>query len=120
VVLDGEAVIWNRDRLDFEALQRRMVTSRAALPALVKEFPAAYAAFDVLAVAGQDVRAVPFAGRRQLLEELAREWAAPLALSPPPQTWNWQRRGYGIFPPPGLKGSSSREAHRHMTPHAPG
>jgi ATP-dependent DNA ligase len=82
VVLDGEAVIWNRDRLDFEALQRRMVTSRAALPALVKEFPAAFAAFDVLAVAGQDVRGVPFAGRRQLLEELAREWAAPLALSP--------------------------------------
>lgn len=82
VVLDGEAVIWNRDRLDFEALQRRMVTSRAALPALVKEFPAAYAAFDVLAVAGQDVRGVPFAGRRQLLEELGREWAAPLALSP--------------------------------------
>ncbi|WP_235564379.1 ATP-dependent DNA ligase [Arthrobacter sp. Soil762] len=82
VVLDGEAVIWNRDRLDFEALQRRMVTSRAALPALVKELPAAFAAFDVLAVAGQDVRGVPFAGRRQLLEELAREWAAPLALSP--------------------------------------
>jgi len=82
VVLDGEAVIWNRDRLDFEALQRRMVTSRAALPALVKEFPAAFAAFDVLAVAGQDVRGVPFAGRRQLLEELARDWAAPLTLSP--------------------------------------
>lgn len=82
VVLDGEAVIWNRDRLDFEALQQRMITSRAALPALVKELPAAFAAFDVLAVAGQDVRSVPFAGRRQLLEELAREWSAPLALSP--------------------------------------
>lgn len=82
VVLDGESVIWNRDRLDFEALQRRMVTSRAALPALVQEFPAAFAAFDVLAVAGKDVRGIPFAGRRQLLEELAREWAAPLALSP--------------------------------------
>ncbi|GKV72013.1 hypothetical protein [Pseudarthrobacter sp. NCCP-2145] len=34
VVLDGEAVIWNRDRLDFEALQQRMVAFRAALPAL--------------------------------------------------------------------------------------
>lgn len=82
VVLDGEAVIWNGDRLDFEALQRRMVTSRAALPALVKKLPAAFAAFDVLAVAGQDVRDVPFTGRRQLLEELARNWAAPLNLSP--------------------------------------
>lgn len=82
VVLDGEAVIWNKDRLDFEALQHRMVTSRAALPALVKELPASFVVFDVLAVAGQDTRGVPFSGRRQLLEELARDWAAPLALSP--------------------------------------
>lgn len=82
MVLDGEAVIWNRDRLDFEALQRRMVSSRAALPALIHKLPAAFAAFDVLAVAGQDVRGVPFTGRRQLLEELARDWAAPLNLSP--------------------------------------
>lgn len=82
VVLDGEAVIWNGDTLDFDALQRRMVTSKAALPALVRKLPAAFAAFDVLAVAGQDVRGVPFTGRRQLLEKLARDWAAPLNLSP--------------------------------------
>ncbi|WP_284986816.1 ATP-dependent DNA ligase [Arthrobacter sp. fls2-241-R2A-172] len=82
VVLDGEAVIWNGDRLDFESLQRRMVASRAALPEWVRELPAAFAAFDVLAVAGQDVRGVTFTGRRQLLEELAREWTAPLNLSP--------------------------------------
>jgi hypothetical protein len=82
VVLDGEAVIWNGDRLDFEALQRRMVSSRAVLPGLVHALPAAYAAFDVLAVAGHDIRGVPFTGRRQLLEELARDWAAPLNLSP--------------------------------------
>lgn len=82
VVLDGEAVIWNRDRLDFEALQRRMVSSRAALPALIHKLPASFAAFDVLAVAGQDIRGVPFTGRRQLLEELARDWTAPLNLSP--------------------------------------
>lgn len=82
VVLDGEAVVWNGDRLDFEALQRRMVTSRAALPALVRDLPASFAAFDVLVVAGQDIRGVPFTGRRQLLEELARDWAAPLNLSP--------------------------------------
>lgn len=82
VVMDGEAVIWNGDRLDFEALQRRMVSSRAALPALVHKLPASFAAFDVLAVAGQDIRGVSFTGRRQLLEELARHWAAPLNLSP--------------------------------------
>ncbi|WP_240720805.1 hypothetical protein [Pseudarthrobacter sp. NamE2] len=53
VVPDGEAVIWNKDWLDFDALQQRTVTSRAALPTLAKELPASFAAFDVLAVAGQ-------------------------------------------------------------------
>ncbi|MCD5341738.1 hypothetical protein LR392_05790 [Arthrobacter sp. AK04] len=75
MVLDGETVIWNRGRLDFDALQQRIVTSRAALPAVANELPASFAAFDVLAVAGQDTRGMPFTGHRQLLEELARDWA---------------------------------------------
>lgn len=81
-VVDGEAVIWSGGRLDFDALQRRLVMSRAALPALVRELPASFAAFDVLAVAGHDTRMAPFSERRALLEELARDWSAPLNLSP--------------------------------------
>jgi ATP-dependent DNA ligase len=81
-VVDGEAVLWSGDRLDFEALQQRMVTARAALPALVRERPASFVAFDVLAVAGHDTRALPFMERRALLEELARAWTPPLQLSP--------------------------------------
>jgi hypothetical protein len=81
-VVDGEAVLWSGDRLDFEALQQRMVTARAALPALVRERPASLVAFDVLAVAGHDTRALPFVERRALLEELARAWTPPLQLSP--------------------------------------
>lgn len=71
VVLDGEAVICNGDRLDFEAPQRRMVSSRAALPALVHELPAGYAAFDVLAVAGQDIRV----SRSLAAGSWSRNWA---------------------------------------------
>ena len=81
-IIDGEVVIWTNGRLDFDALQRRMVTARTALPALVRELPVSFAAFAVLAVAGQDTRGVPFAGRRALLEELARDWTPPLNLSP--------------------------------------
>jgi ATP-dependent DNA ligase len=81
-VVDGEAVLWSGDRLDFEALQQRMVTARAGLPALVRERPASFVAFDILAVAGRDTRALPFVDRRALLEELARAWAPPLQLSP--------------------------------------
>jgi ATP-dependent DNA ligase len=81
-VVDGELVVWSGDRLDFDALQLRMVTARAALPALVRERPASFVGFDVLAVAGQDTRNLPFADRRTLLEELARAWVPPLNLSP--------------------------------------
>lgn len=81
-VVDGEALIWSGDRLDFNSLQQRMTTSRQALPAFVRERPASFAAFDLLAVAGHDIRGVPLSDRRALLEELAGNWSRPLNLSP--------------------------------------
>jgi hypothetical protein len=42
-----EAVIWNNSRVDFDALQRRMVTAKAELPTLPHHLPATFAAFDV-------------------------------------------------------------------------
>ncbi|WP_255527692.1 ATP-dependent DNA ligase [Paenarthrobacter sp. YJN-5] len=104
VVLDGEAVIWNGNRLDFEALQRRMISSRADLPALVHHLPASFVAFDVLAVAGQDIRGVPFTGRRQLLEELARDWAAPLNLSPTTTDMDLAKTWWKDLPATGVEG----------------
>lgn len=83
-VLDGEAVVWGSDeRLDFSALQRRLATKRAERLARVQ--PANYVAFDVLAVAGRDVRDRPWARRHELLEGLAGEWRPPLTLSPTTQ-----------------------------------
>lgn len=81
-VVDGEALIWADDRLDFNSLQQRMTTSKQSLAALVRERPASFAAFDLLAVAGHDIRHVPLSDRRGLLEELAGKWSAPLNLSP--------------------------------------
>jgi len=74
--------MWSGERLDFDALQLRLVTARAALPALVRERPASFVVFDVLAAAGHDTRGLSFTDRRTLLEELARDWVAPLNLSP--------------------------------------
>ncbi|MHA7170092.1 ATP-dependent DNA ligase [Arthrobacter bambusae] len=81
-VLDGEAVVWSKGRLDFEALQRRLVASKSGLVRMVRELPASYVAFDLLAVAGHDIREVAWSRRRELLEELARTWVPPLNLSP--------------------------------------
>ncbi|MET4143880.1 ATP-dependent DNA ligase [Arthrobacter sp. UYCo732] len=81
-IVDGEAVIWTGGRLDFNALQRRMVTSKAAMEGVARELPASFAAFDVLAVAGHDTRRIPLRDRRTLLEELTGGWSPPLNLSP--------------------------------------
>ncbi|MEV7649056.1 ATP-dependent DNA ligase [Arthrobacter sp. NPDC089319] len=81
-LLDGEAVIWLGERLDFTTLQQRLSTSAKTLPALVRRVPAHFVAFDLLAVAGHDIRPEPFRIRRELLEELAKDWDETLELSP--------------------------------------
>jgi len=57
-----------------------MTTSRARMAELVRSQPASFVAFDILEVAGQDVRHLPWSARRQLLEELAKDWTPPLQL----------------------------------------
>lgn len=81
-VVDGELVVWSGNRLDFEALQRRMNSSRRGLAQLVRSQPASFVAFDMLAVAGRGIRHRPLRDRRALLAELARSWSPPLEISP--------------------------------------
>lgn len=81
VILDGEAVVWSEDRLDFDALLRRLNAGSSTRARMVRELPASYVAFDLLAVAGQDTRGLRLDDRRALLEELAGSWEPPLNLS---------------------------------------
>jgi ATP-dependent DNA ligase len=56
-VLDGELVVWTGDRLDFDALQQRMVNTAATVRRrLAPAQPASFVAFDVLAVGDVDIR----------------------------------------------------------------
>ncbi len=81
-IIDGEAVVWGSGRLDFDALQRRLGVGSKRAAKLARTAPASFVAFDVLAVAGHDVRPQPYSRRRELLEELAGPWVPPLSLSP--------------------------------------
>ena len=82
-VLDGELVVRTGTRLDFDALQQRMVNTAATVRRrLAPTQPASLVVFDVLAVGSVDVRPMRWTARRQRLESLARNWAAPLQLSP--------------------------------------
>lgn len=74
-VLDGEAVVYLADgeggaRISFEAAQSRALSSPARARELAARHPATYVAFDALAVAGADLRPLPYAERRQALVDV--------------------------------------------------
>ena len=69
VVVDGEIVALDGGRPSFSRLQRRMHTPRPRRP-LVAEVPAAFYVFDLLEVHGQDIAALTYLERRQLLGEV--------------------------------------------------
>lgn len=81
-VLDGELVIWNGTRLDFDLLQRRLVNSGKKAAGLAAQHPASFMVFDLLALRGEDLRRRTLAQRREVLEALAQGWSPPLQLSP--------------------------------------
>ncbi|MGL4810729.1 MAG: cisplatin damage response ATP-dependent DNA ligase, partial [Beijerinckiaceae bacterium] len=90
-VIDGELLI-RRDGLiqTFNTLQQRL-NRKAVMPKLIADFPAHVRAYDLLAEAGEDVRALPFEARRLRLEKcVARINHPALDLSPQIifQTWD--------------------------------
>lgn len=115
-VLDGEAVIWAGERLDFDALQKRLVTGVKALPALARERPASFVAFDLLAVPGHDIRETPLAGRRELLEHLAADWVPPLNLSPATRDRELALQWFEEMPAVGVEGLMVKAAGQSYQP----
>ena len=103
-IIDGEAVIWTDSRLDFEALQKRLTSSKKNLPALVDERPASFVAFDLLQAAGTDTRGLALRDRRELLEELASWWEPPLDLSPTTTDLAKATRWVDTLPATGIEG----------------
>ena len=81
-VLDGEIVIATDSGLDFDALQMRLHPAASRVEKLARESPAAFVAFDALAVGGRDLRARPQAERREALEKLLARAKPPLHLTP--------------------------------------
>jgi ATP-dependent DNA ligase len=69
-VLDGEIVVVGDHGLDFDALGQRIHPAESRVNRLAVETPAAFVAFDVLAVGDEDLTARPFAERRIRLGEL--------------------------------------------------
>jgi ATP-dependent DNA ligase len=81
-VLDGELVVYREGRLDFAALQWRIHPSAGHATRRGAVTPATLVVFDVLAIAGQDLRGRPYWARREHLEQLLRHAKPPLVLMP--------------------------------------
>jgi ATP-dependent DNA ligase len=81
-VIDGELVIATAQGLDFDALQLRLHPAASRVAKLAAETPAAFVAFDALAVGGEDLRQLPQAERRRRLERLLAGVGRPIHLTP--------------------------------------
>jgi ATP-dependent DNA ligase len=83
-VIDGEIVLVGKggDRLDFEALQQRIHPAASRVRLLAEQTPAAFIAFDLLALGDADCTGRPFAERRAALLEALAGARAPVHVTP--------------------------------------
>lgn len=82
-VLDGELTVWPAEASQpagFGPLQRRLGRQKPGA-ALLRECPAAFVAYDLLELGGEDLRPEPLGRRRAALEDLVR--GLPEAASTP-------------------------------------
>ncbi|MEU8460129.1 ATP-dependent DNA ligase [Streptomyces sp. NPDC029003] len=104
-VLDGEVVVWHAGRTDFALVQRRAAAATGARAAvLAQSLPASYAAFDVLELAGLDVRARPYERRRALLVDLLLPLGPPLQPVPMTTDPELAETWYETLPASGIEG----------------
>ncbi|MFF3290692.1 ATP-dependent DNA ligase [Streptomyces sp. NPDC003023] len=103
-VLDGEVVVWRNGRTDFAAVQKRAAATPGRAPALARALPASYAAFDLLAEAGEDLRPLAYGRRRARLVALTEPLGPPL--QPVPMTLDAAEaeRWYESLPATGVEG----------------
>jgi ATP-dependent DNA ligase len=101
-VVDGELCVYRDGQLDFTALQRRIHPSAMHAARRGELAPASLVVFDVLAVAGADLRGRPYWARREHLELLLRNARPPLVLMPATRdlgaahAWLTEHAGAGI------------------------
>ncbi|CAN7200202.1 ATP-dependent DNA ligase [Variovorax sp. LjRoot130] len=98
-VLDGEVVVWRRDSTSpigegrvqpFAELQKR-IGRKTLSPKLLREIPAVLLAYDLLEWEGRDLRTLPQAERRVLLDDLLTAAQHPsLVASPMLHGESWQ------------------------------
>ncbi|MEP7298252.1 MAG: ATP-dependent DNA ligase [Burkholderiales bacterium] len=82
-VLDGEIVVWRDERAQpFAELQKR-IGRKTVGAKLLRDLPVVLLAYDLLEWQARDLRALPLAERRALLDALLRDAAHPSLIASP-------------------------------------
>jgi ATP-dependent DNA ligase len=103
-VVDGEIVLATPAGLDFEALQLRLHPAASRVALLAERTPAAFIAFDLLALGDDDLTGQPFARRRALLVDALAGARAPVHLTPATTDRDLAVRWFERFEGAGLDG----------------
>ncbi|SHI43757.1 DNA ligase D [Tessaracoccus bendigoensis DSM 12906] len=80
-VIDGEIVMVDGDRLNFDALQQRIHPAASRIKKLSGSMPASFVAFDLLALGETNYAEQPFRERRRALEVALGEARPPIFLT---------------------------------------
>ncbi len=103
-VVDGEIVLPADNRLDFEALQLRLHPAASRVAMLAEQTPAAFIAFDLLALGDDDHTGRPFSERRAALEAALADTGPTFHLTPATTDLPTAQRWFHEFEGAGLDG----------------
>src|SRR5689334_10220748 len=105
-VIDGEVIVADtgRNMLDFEALQQRIHPAASRITLLSEQTPAAFVAFDLLALGDEDLTETPFAERRERLRQALAGAEPPVYVTPATDDLVTAQRWFEEFEGAGLDG----------------
>ncbi len=103
-VVDGEIVIATGDGLDFEALQLRLHPAASRVRMLAGQTPAAFIAFDLLALGDTDYTGLPFSERRAALVDALAGTGPTFHVTPATTDVATAQRWFDEFEGAGLDG----------------
>ncbi|MDH3299764.1 MAG: ATP-dependent DNA ligase [Acidimicrobiia bacterium] len=109
-VVDGELIVATDDHLDFDGLQQRIHPAESRVNMLAEKTPAAFIAFDLLAIGDDDLRNEPFRVRRARLEEALADTEPPIHLTPITTDHATAARWFTVFEGAGLDGLIAKPA----------
>ena len=110
-VVDGEVILIGPNGLDFGALQLRLHPAESRVNRLAAETPAAFVAFDLLALDDRDLRKLSQEERRSLLEQALGEPEPPfLMVTPVTRSRATARRWFDTLEGAGIEGLIAKPA----------